>query len=81
VALLIELGRHFATHPRAAELRFAAFANEEPPHFLSGTMGSLVFARGCRKRRDALRAMICLESLGVYSDAPGTQALPPGWSI
>ncbi len=78
VAILIELAHHFARHPGIQRLRFAAFANEEPPHFLSGTMGSLIFARECRRRRDALRGMICLESLGVYSDEPGTQALPPG---
>jgi Zn-dependent M28 family amino/carboxypeptidase len=78
VALLIELARHFVAHPRTRELRFAAFANEEPPHFHGGTMGSLVFAQECRKRRDGLRGMICLESLGVYSDDPRTQALPSG---
>ena len=78
VALLIELAHHFGRHSPAAALRFAAFANEEPPHFHSGTMGSMVFARQCRSRGDALRAMICLESLGVFSDDPDTQALPPG---
>jgi Zn-dependent M28 family amino/carboxypeptidase len=78
VALLIELAKRFATNQPELRIRFAAFANEEPPHFLSGTMGSLVFARECRRRGDALRGMICLESLGVYSDEPGTQALPPG---
>ena len=76
VAILLELAARFRGHPRAGQLRLAAFVNEEPPHFLQGTMGSLVFARNCRAQREAITAMVCLESLGVFSDAPGSQLIP-----
>jgi Zn-dependent M28 family amino/carboxypeptidase len=77
VAILLELARRFHDHPSAGRLRFAAFANEEPPHFLQGTMGSLVFARASRAAGESIAAMVCLESLGVFSDEPNTQFVPP----
>lgn len=78
VALLLELAAHYAGQPLAGRLRFAAFTNEEPPHFLGPTMGSLVFARRCREEKVGLRGMVCLESLGVFTDEPGSQGFPPG---
>jgi Zn-dependent M28 family amino/carboxypeptidase len=77
VAILLELAARLRSQAAAGRLRFVAFANEEPPHFLQSTMGSLVFARGCRARKDAIAGMICLESLGVFSREPGSQFVPP----
>jgi len=60
-------------------VRFVAFANEEPPFFSSSAMGSAHHARRCREREEHLTAMLSLESLGYYSDAPGSQHFPlPG---
>ena len=60
-------------------LRFVAFVNEEPPYFLSGEMGSLVYARRCKERGDKISAMISLETIGYFSDAPNSQTYPsPG---
>ena len=60
-------------------LRFVAFVNEEPPYFLSGEMGSLVYARRCKERGDKISAMISLETIGYFSDAPHSQTYPsPG---
>ena len=39
-------------------------------------MGSRVHATSCRKNGDNLQGMICLESLGYYSNDPGSQELP-----
>ncbi len=59
-------------------LRCVAFVNEEPPYFHTELMGSRVHARGCRERRDKIKAMLCLECLGCYNDRPGSQIyLPP----
>jgi len=59
-------------------LRFVAFANEEPPFFMSPTMGSLVYARGCQARGDDIQAMVCLEMLGYYCEKqPETLGLLP----
>lgn len=52
-------------------MRFVAFANEEPPFFMSSTMGSLVYAQSCQKRSDRIKAMVCLEMLGYYSEDQG----------
>lgn len=57
-------------------LRFAAFANEEPPHFIGPTMGSRVYAEACKSRGDDIHAMVCLEMVGYYDTAEGSQELP-----
>ena len=51
--------------------------NEEPPYFWNAEMGSLVYAKACKARGDAVVAMLSLETLGYYRDAPGTQKYPP----
>ena len=75
VAILIELARYFSGKPDLKSLRFVAYTNEEPPHFCSPTMGSVVHAKACRKRGDKISGMICLESLGVYTNELGSQSL------
>ncbi|GAG08944.1 unnamed protein product, partial [marine sediment metagenome] len=50
VAALIELARMLCRDAPERTVRFVAFANEEPPHFQTGTMGSRHYARACRKR-------------------------------
>jgi hypothetical protein len=63
-------------------LRFVAFVNEEPPYFLSGEMGSQVYARRCKERGDKISAMISLETIGYFSDAPNSQKYPsPGLGL
>ncbi len=75
-AAVLELARLFAGKPCARTVRFVAFVNEEPPHFQEETMGSLVYARGCKKRAERIVAMLSLETLGCYSDSKGSQAYP-----
>ena len=76
VAATLELARRFAGHPRRLAIRFVAFVNEEPPFFRTGAMGSLVYARAARARGDRIAAMLSLETMGFYSQAPGTQKYP-----
>jgi len=76
VAALLHLAGVFHDAKPSRTLRFVAFANEEPPHFWTETMGSLVYARACRARSDNVVAMLSLESIGYYSDAPGSQGFP-----
>jgi Zn-dependent M28 family amino/carboxypeptidase len=54
-----------------------AFVNEEPPFFLTGDMGSAVYAARARERGDDIRLMLSLEAIGYYTDAPGSQQYPP----
>jgi hypothetical protein len=49
----------------------------QAPWFMSPAMGSLVHARGCLERGERLLGMLCLESVGVYIDIPGSQRYPP----
>ena len=39
-------------------------------------MGSLVYAKRCRKRRENIYAMLSLETIGYYSGQPGSQRYP-----
>jgi Zn-dependent M28 family amino/carboxypeptidase len=82
VAATLALARRFAAAKPARTLRFVAFVNEEPPCFQTDTMGSAVYAKACREAGDDVRAMVSLETLGCYFDAPGWQQYPaPGLSL
>jgi Peptidase family M28 len=79
VAATLALARRLASVRPKHTLRFVAFANEEPPYFLSGEMGSLVYARRCKEHGDKISAMISLETIGYFSDAENSQTYPsPG---
>jgi hypothetical protein len=77
VAILLEAARLLTqSESSKRNIRFVAYTNEEPPHFLNESMGSRVHAASCRKNSDNLQGMICLESLGYYTNEPGSQELP-----
>lgn len=78
VAALLELGRMLkaSKQPFARTLRLVAFANEEPPFFWTKAMGSLVYARACKKRGDKIVGMISLETMGYFSEQEGSQQYP-----
>ncbi len=77
VAILLETARLLAKSDNPPRnIRFVAFTNEEPPHFMNESMGSRVHSSSCRKNADNLQGMICLESLGYFSNEPGSQELP-----
>lgn len=79
VAALLALARRFAGKPVGQTLRFVAFVNEEPPYFQTDEMGSFVYAKRCKARGDRISAMISLETIGYFSDKPGSQSYPsPG---
>jgi Zn-dependent M28 family amino/carboxypeptidase len=76
VAAVLELARilHGAVYRKT--IRLVLFVNEEPPFFQTGDMGSVVYARQLRSERVAVAAMISLETIGFYSDVPGSQKYP-----
>jgi Zn-dependent M28 family amino/carboxypeptidase len=76
VAAVIALAGAFAGSAPERTLRFVTFVNEEPPHFLTDEMGSLVYARRSASRRENIRAMLSIESIGYYSEEEGTQSYP-----
>lgn len=76
-AALLALARRMAHSTPARTIRFVAFVNEEPPHFQTNEMGSVVYARRSAERKENIAAMISLESIGYFSDRPGSQEYPP----
>ncbi len=75
-AVLALAGRLASTKPERT-LRFAFFADEEPPWFQTEEMGSLVFARWCQAQGESIEAMISVETIGWYSDSRGSLRYPP----
>jgi len=76
VASLLELARAFRRHQPRRSLRLVFFTNEEQPWFRTPWMGSMVHGRGCATRGEDVRAMLCLECMGCYSDEPRSQRYP-----
>jgi hypothetical protein len=76
VAALLELARLLRGRELPRTVRFVAFVNEEPPLYHTSEMGSLVHARAAKARGDGIRAMLSLETIGHYSDEPGSQQYP-----
>jgi hypothetical protein len=81
VAATLSLARAFSGTRPSRTLRLVAFVNEEPPCFQTELMGSWVYAKECRKRRENITAMVSLETIGYYSDQEKSQIYPPpfGW--
>lgn len=76
LATTLFLARCFADKPQPRTLRFVFFVNEEVPFFHTPRMGSYVYAERCSKDGDDIVAMLCPETLGYYSDEPGSQSYP-----
>ncbi len=81
VAAVLELARLLRDAKPVRTVRFVAFANEEPPWFQTGNMGSRVYARRARERGEKIVAMLSLETIGCYSDEPGSQHYPPPFHL
>ena len=77
VAALLEISRMFQMVEPALSVRFVAFVNEEPPFFMTSQQGSMVYAQAARRRDEDIQLMASLESIGCYSDEPGSQIYPP----
>jgi hypothetical protein len=58
-------------------VRLLLFVNEEPPFFRTEEMGSFRYARALAEANERVAAMYSLETIGFYSDAPGSQTFPP----
>ena len=78
VAVLIEAARLLHGVKPKRTIRCVAFACEEKPYFETGDMGSQEYARNCRKRGERIVGMLCLEMVGFFTDAVGSQRIPPG---
>jgi Zn-dependent M28 family amino/carboxypeptidase len=76
VAGLLELAVLLGSASLDTRVDLVAFTLEEPPYFNTNYMGSAVHAYSLKKLNVAVRAMICLEMIGFFTDAPNSQRLP-----
>jgi Zn-dependent M28 family amino/carboxypeptidase len=76
VAGLIELARLLSGQSLPLRVELVAFSLEEPPYFRTTGMGSAVHAESLRQQHVRVRAMLSLEMIGYFSDAPNSQHLP-----
>jgi len=76
VAGLIELARLLSTETLDIPIQLIAYTLEEPPYFRSQDMGSAVHAKQLKADGVDVIAMISLEMIGYFSDAPNSQDYP-----
>jgi hypothetical protein len=80
-AAVIELARLLRDLESSKRIRLVLFVNEEPPYFYTEAMGSLRYARALAERRERVVAMYSLETIGCYSNEPGSQKYPAPFSL
>lgn len=76
VAGLLALAGIFAEAEASRTVRFVAFANEEAPYFGTDRMGSHRYAAAAAEREEKMVGMISLETIGYFSEEPGSQQYP-----
>lgn len=76
VAAVLEIARLLSKEKLPRTLRMVAFVNEEPPFFQTKNMGSRIYAARSRQRGEKIIAMFSLETIGYYSNEPGSQHYP-----
>lgn len=76
VAGLLELARFMSKEKPAQTIKFIAFTNEEPPFFQSRQMGSMIYVKEAKKRREKIEAMLCLEMIGYFRHEKNSQTYP-----
>ena len=78
VAGLLEIARFAKRHEAELPYRvdFVAYALEEPPFFATVHMGSHVHAESLHNDRVSVKGMICLESIGFFTDKENSQSYP-----
>ncbi len=77
VAALLELMRLVAASPpKRARLRLVFFVNEEQPYGHTELMGSWQYANKLASAEENVAGMMALETLGFFSDEPGSQRFP-----
>jgi Zn-dependent M28 family amino/carboxypeptidase len=82
VAVVLELARALReVQPQRSRLRFVLYVNEEQPYFRTPEMGSWRYAKRLSERGEDVQGMISLETLGAYSDRPGSQRYPAPFGL
>ncbi|HEX8514963.1 MAG TPA: M28 family peptidase [Bacteroidia bacterium] len=80
VAGLLEVARLLKNENSRLKYRvdLVAYTLEEPPNFRTERMGSAVHAKMLHSKGIKVKAMICLEMIGYFSNKPHSQEYPLG---
>lgn len=78
VAGLLEIARILSENEPEIRVDLVAYTLEEPPFFRSFEMGSARHAQYCSQNNIDVKAMICLEMIGYFSEEKGSQDYPVG---
>lgn len=83
VAALLEIARKLKSFYPAegVEIRLVFYVNEELPWYGTEKMGSYVHASGLKRDGRNVMAMLSLETIGYYGEAPGSQHYPFPYSL
>jgi Zn-dependent M28 family amino/carboxypeptidase len=78
VAGLLEMARMLSQkkHQLKYRIDLVAYSLEEPPYFATENMGSAIHAKYMRDNKIEVKAMVCLEMIGYFSDKPNSQNFP-----
>lgn len=78
IAGLLEAARFAKNHEKELPCRvdFVAFCLEEPPFFGTTNMGSYAHAEMLSNKKIKVRAMICFDMIGYFSDEKDSQDYP-----
>lgn len=76
VACLLELARSLNQLSTNRRLRLVFFVNEEQPYGKTPAMGSYRHAKALKNSGERVEGMLALETLGYFSDTPGSQRFP-----
>ena len=76
VAALLGIAQIFQRYPPSGEVELVGYTLEEPPFFRTEWMGSRKHVEVLAKERVKVKAMMSLEMLGYYTDAPDSQTFP-----
>jgi len=76
VAGLLELAQLLDGVTLQGPVDLVSYPLEEPPYFSRNEMGSAVHAQALKEQGVAVRAMLALEMIGYYTNAPNSQQFP-----
>ncbi len=81
-AAVLELARLLKDlTPKDKRLRLVLFVNEEPPYDRTPDMGSYRYAKSLKDAGENVVGMVSLETIGAFSDEPGTQKYPSPFDL
>lgn len=73
---LLELARLLHEDTLSKRIDLVAYTLEEPPYFRSEYMGSYIHAESLVEEDAPVSGMVCLEMIGYFDDAKGSQEYP-----